>query len=91
MAESEKVENAFSCVSPGVNSNAHNSETDSLDDENMTFQASNESLDSVGNAQLDTLSAPGGREVTKGKKMGRRSNQKKTDLQTAGSDSGFIQ
>lgn len=34
--------------------------------------------DSVGNAQLDTLSAPGGREVTKGKKMGRRSNQKKT-------------
>jgi hypothetical protein len=34
--------------------------------------------DSVGSAQLDTLSAPGGREVTKGKKMGRRSNQKKT-------------
>ncbi|KAI9551414.1 hypothetical protein GHT06_021747 [Daphnia sinensis] len=78
MAESEKVGNAFSCVSPGVESNAHNSETNSLDDENMTFQASNESLDSVGNAQLDTLSAPGGREVTKGKKMGRRSNQKKT-------------
>lgn len=34
--------------------------------------------DSVGSAQLDTLSAPGDREVTKGKKMGRRSNQKKS-------------
>ena len=34
--------------------------------------------DSVGTAQLDTLSAPGDREVTKGKKMGKRSNQKKS-------------
>ncbi|XP_046443598.1 phosphatase and actin regulator 4-A-like isoform X15 [Daphnia pulex] len=73
-AESEKVGNAFSSVSTSVNS----IETKSLDGKNMTFQASNESLDSVGSAQLDTLSAPGGREVTKGKKMGRRSNQKKT-------------
>ncbi|EFX84413.1 hypothetical protein DAPPUDRAFT_314708 [Daphnia pulex] len=73
-AESEKVGNAFSSVSTSVNS----IETKSLDGKNMTFQASNESLDSVGSAQLDTLSAPGGRELTKGKKMGRRSNQKKT-------------
>lgn len=42
MAEREEV--VASSVSTGVNSNAHNSETKSLDGKIMTFLASHESL-----------------------------------------------